>query len=68
MSTESLTKSSILVVDDSPGNLTILANTLANAGHNTLIASSGDSALNQLSYHLPDLILLDVLMPDIDGF
>ena len=68
MSTESLTKSSILVVDDSPDNLTILANTLANAGHNTLIASSGDSALNQLSHHLPDLILLDVLMPGIDGF
>ena len=58
----------ILVVDDLPDNLRILTNTLNQAGYQTLIANSGDRALYQISHQPPDLILLDVMMPGIDGF
>ncbi len=68
MSTESLTKKNILVVDDIPNNLTILAEALTNTGYNVFVANSGDRALYQVEHHIPDLILLDILMPGLDGF
>ncbi len=62
------TKNSILIVDDNPTNLKILIDTLNNTGYKTLIADSGDRALYQSAHHPPDLILLDVMMPGMDGF
>lgn len=58
----------ILVVDDTPTNLEVLFNFLNNSGFKILIAENGESALQKANYALPDLILLDVLMPGIDGF
>ncbi len=68
MGTENQASKSILVVDDSPTNLTLMVEVLTEAGYDTLAANSGDRALNQLSRHLPDLILLDILMPGLNGF
>jgi DNA-binding NarL/FixJ family response regulator len=58
----------ILIVDDTPANLALLLDALAGAGHELLIAESGRSALALLEHNLPDLILLDVVMPGLDGF
>ncbi len=68
MSIENSIKKTILIVDDTPNNLRILVETLNQAGYITLTASSGERALYQISHYSPDLILLDVLMPDMDGF
>lgn len=58
----------ILVVDDTPTNLEVLFNFLGNSGFKILIAEDGVSALQKASYASPDLILLDVVMPEMDGF
>ena len=59
---------SILVVDDTPANIGILLDTLSKAGYRVRVASDGESALEQLQYSPPDLVLLDVMMPGMDGF
>ena len=61
-------KATILVVDDNPINLRLLLDYLNDASFKTLVAKSGERALKQLEYFQPDLILLDVMMPGIDGF
>ncbi len=61
-------KPAILVVDDTPANLGVLLELLGQAGFEVLIAEDGESALQRASYARPDLILLDVLMPELDGF
>jgi len=58
----------ILVADDTPANLSVLLDLLGQAGFDVLIAEDGESALQRASYARPDLILLDVLMPELDGF
>ncbi len=58
----------ILIVDDNPTNLEVLSESLSQAGFQIAIAIDGESALEQVSYHPPELILLDVMMPGIDGF
>ncbi|MEM9216488.1 MAG: response regulator [Cyanobacteria bacterium P01_F01_bin.150] len=58
----------ILIVDDDPANLTVLKQSLNILGLNVRIATSGRKALAQLQRHHPVLILLDIRMPDIDGF
>jgi two-component system, sensor histidine kinase and response regulator len=58
----------VLVVDDNPTNLQVLLDALKAAGLKILVARSGESALQQAEYAQPDLILLDVMMPGIDGF
>lgn len=58
----------ILIVDDNPMNLQPLLLYLEKAGVDILIATSGERAIQQLTHSYPDLILLDVLMPDINGF
>lgn len=58
----------VLVVDDNPTNLSVLVNILRNVGLRVLVATDGESALEQVAYTKPDLILLDVMMPGIDGF
>ena len=57
-----------MIVDDTPANLEVLQDMLANQGFELLIATSGESALKQAEYAQPDIILLDVMMPGIDGF
>lgn len=59
---------SILVVDDLADNLQILANTLSKQGYQVRCAKSGLTALRGASTILPDLILLDIKMPDLDGY
>jgi len=59
---------SIVVVDDTPANIGFLLDTLSKAGYRVRVASDGESALEQLQYSPPDLVLLDVMMPGIDGF
>ncbi|MGV0023645.1 response regulator [Phormidesmis priestleyi] len=58
----------ILVVDDTPTNLEMLFDLLGNSGFRVLIAEDGESAIEKAHYAQPDLILLDVLMPGMDGF
>ncbi|MGB3765379.1 MAG: EAL domain-containing protein [Phormidesmis sp.] len=58
----------ILIVDDTPTNLSLLTQVLADAGFEVAIATSGERALKQLEMEQPDLILLDIMMPGIGGF
>ncbi len=58
----------ILVVDDNPTNLGVISDYLHNLGFNIFVAQDGESALEKAHYARPDLILLDVRMPGIDGF
>jgi signal transduction histidine kinase len=58
----------ILLVDDNPTNLKMLSESIRDQGWTTLIATDGESAIEQTQYAQPDLILLDVMMPGIDGF
>ncbi len=58
----------ILIVDDMPTNLEVLFETLTGEGFEVSVATGGESALQQAKYAQPDLILLDVMMPGIDGF
>jgi signal transduction histidine kinase len=58
----------ILVVDDNPTNIQVLFDVLQASHYQVAVAKSGESALQRLEKHLPDLILLDVMMPGIDGF
>ncbi len=62
------TKPTILVVDDMPNNLDVVRETLTTQGYTATTAISGERALKRLQKHVPDLILLDVQMPGIDGF
>lgn len=59
---------SILLVDDNPVNLQILYKTLQGAGYRLYLAKDGASALAMAREIKPTLILLDILMPDIDGY
>jgi formate hydrogenlyase transcriptional activator len=61
-------QASILVVDDTPANIGFLLETLSQAGYRVRVAPDGESALEQVQYSPPDLVLLDVMMPGIDGF
>jgi len=58
----------VLVVDDTPGNLRVLVDSLSARGLEILVATDGKSAIERAVYGRPDLILLDVIMPGIDGF
>lgn len=58
----------ILAVDDNPDSLKVLYEVLVSQGYTTLVANSGHQALNILSKAAPNLILLDAMMPEMDGF
>lgn len=68
MSVENTDTGVILLVDDNPTNLGVLFKSLSDSGFKLLVAEDGESAIEQVNYVLPDLILLDVMMPGIDGF
>ena len=61
-------RSKILIVDDEPFNVDYLEQALAELGYETLSAANGQEALAQVAADAPDLILLDVMMPVMDGF
>ncbi|MBD2456461.1 hybrid sensor histidine kinase/response regulator [Nostoc sp. FACHB-87] len=63
-----LTKGFILIVDDNPTNLSVLSEALAGEGWRFRVAVDGESAIAQAERNQPELILLDVQMPGIDGF
>jgi len=58
----------ILIVDDLPDNLRVLSTTLARQGYGVRCAKSGSMALMGIETFLPDLILLDIRMPEMDGY
>lgn len=58
----------ILIVDDIPTNLEVLLDFLTEAGFEVLVAVDGQEAIEQVEYAQPDIILLDVMMPNLDGF
>lgn len=61
-------KDTILIVDDVPNNVRLLLTFLSRAGFEVLIAQDGKDGIETAEYAHPDLILLDVMMPGIDGF
>ncbi len=58
----------VLIVDDVPDNLSVLHDALDEAGYTVLVASHGEAALQRAAQAMPDIILLDALMPGMDGF
>jgi CheY-like chemotaxis protein len=63
----SQTKPRILVVDDVLQNLQVVGTMLRNEGYDVMPAGSGPQALERVRVRLPDLILLDLMMPEMDG-
>lgn len=61
------TKKTIMVVDDNPDIVTIVKTILEGKGFEVLSASSGQELLNLLQSQTPDLIILDIMMPEMDG-
>ncbi len=58
----------LLIVDDNLVNLQVLFRTLRGAGHHVIPAQDAESTFVRLRHQIPDLILLDIMMPDVDGF
>ncbi len=61
-------KTTILTADDDPQLLRLIARNLELEDYQVLVASDGKQALEQIEQHAPDLVLLDVMMPRMDGF
>src|SRR5665213_461340 len=58
----------ILVVDDEPTIVLLMEFSLARQGYEMLVAVNGEEALDKIRAHAPDLVLLDIMMPRIDGY
>ena len=67
-SSNDVRRDTVLVVDDTPETLGFLTDTLDGAGFTVLIATDGESALRLMEQISPDLVLMDALMPGLDGF
>ncbi|PIR01294.1 MAG: diguanylate cyclase response regulator [Nitrospinae bacterium CG11_big_fil_rev_8_21_14_0_20_45_15] len=65
---DTLLASHILIVDDTPANVDILKVILSREGYNVSMAPNGEVALNVIPRSMPDLILMDVMMPGLNGF
>ena len=63
-----MTRSRILIVDDEPFNVDYLEQELADLDYETITAVNGVDALDKVRSESPDLILLDIMMPVMDGF
>jgi signal transduction histidine kinase len=68
MNQMNIDEATILLVDDSPTNLKVLTGAITSCGWEILVATEGETALELAEYAKPDLVLLDVMMPGIDGF
>ena len=62
------TKEKILIVDDEPNILLSLDFLMRKGGYSVFIARNGTEALELIQLHHPDLVLLDIMMPDVDGY
>jgi DNA-binding response OmpR family regulator/DNA-binding CsgD family transcriptional regulator len=58
----------VLIVDDVPDNLSVLHDALDEAGYTVLVATHGEAALQRAAQAMPDIVLLDAVMPGMDGF
>ncbi|MEI8170299.1 MAG: response regulator, partial [Rhodoferax sp.] len=58
----------VLIVDDVPDNLAVLHDALDESGYTVLVATHGQAALDRAAQVLPDIVLLDAMMPGMDGF
>ncbi len=58
----------VMIVDDSPTDILNLRNILQKAGHTVVEASNGSDAIDRIREQLPDCVLMDVVMPGINGF
>ena len=58
----------VLIVDDVPDNLSVLHDALDESGYTVLVATSGEAALQRARQAMPDIVLLDAMMPGMDGF
>ena len=58
----------IMVVDEEQAILSLLSRTLEPVGYGIIVADNGRSALDLLEEHRPDLVILDIMMPGLDGF
>lgn len=58
----------VLIVDDVPDNLSVLHDALDESGYTVLVATNGESALQRAAQALPDVVLLDAVMPGMSGF
>ena len=58
----------VLIVDDVPDNLAMLHDALDECGYTVLVATSGETALARAAQAVPDVVLLDAMMPGMDGF
>ncbi len=67
MPDQALNQARLLIVDDKPANLDLLREILAPLGHQIFFATSGAQALRVAATAVPDLVLLDVMMPEMDG-
>lgn len=63
-----ISKATILIVDDNPNNVQLLKAVMTMRGFDVLVAKNGLHALETVKAELPDLILLDIMMPEMDGF
>ena len=61
-------KAKIVVVEDAEGTRSLLAIVLRNAGHEVVVAPNGELGIRFAETHQPDVVLLDVHLPDLDGF
>lgn len=61
-------ETTVLLVDDNPQNLKVLYETLKDKGYRLLIANDGEKALDLAHRHQPEVILLDIMMPELDGY
>lgn len=58
----------VLIVDDVPDNLSVLHDALDESGYTVLVATGGEAALQRAAQAVPDIVLLDAMMPGMDGF
>lgn len=66
--TKNTSRETVLIVDDIPDNVRVLYEFLPQAGLRVLVAQDGQEALHRVEYAQPDIVLLDIMMPTMDGF
>ncbi|MBW4509879.1 MAG: hybrid sensor histidine kinase/response regulator [Scytonematopsis contorta HA4267-MV1] len=58
----------ILIIDDIPNNVELLCESLDDAGYKVLVETNSNNVIDKIKYSMPDLILLDIMMPEVNGF